>query len=102
MAFWIGSELYAAGGSQVAVRLTPGQAGVFKVTLNGDGSLNDMFVEKPSGLDFMDNEAVRAFTAAQPYSNPPEALKDDKGLISFRFGFMFEIQSRGGRIIRYR
>jgi selenoprotein W-related protein len=36
VAFWMGSELYAAGGSQVAVRITPGQAGVFKVTLNGE------------------------------------------------------------------
>ena len=32
----MGSELYAAGGSQVAVKLTPGKAGVFKVTLNGE------------------------------------------------------------------
>jgi TonB family protein len=75
---------------------------IIKVTLNGDGSVNEMFVEKPCGLDFMDNEAVRAFTAAQPYPNPPEALKDDRGLVSFRFGFMFEIQASGGRIIRYR
>ena len=36
MAFWMGSELYAAGGSHVAVTLTPGQSGVFKVTLNGE------------------------------------------------------------------
>ncbi len=36
MAFWMGSELYVAGGSQVAVKLTPGKAGVFKVTLNGE------------------------------------------------------------------
>ena len=32
----MGSELYAAGVSQVAVTLTPGQGGVFKVTLNGE------------------------------------------------------------------
>ena len=36
MAFWLGSELYVAGGSQVAVKLTPGKGGVFKVTLNGE------------------------------------------------------------------
>ena len=36
MAFWMGSELYAAGGSHVAITLTPGQSGVFKVTLNGE------------------------------------------------------------------
>lgn len=75
---------------------------ILKVTLNADGSLRQMRVEKPSGLEFMDDEAVRAFTAAQPYPNLPEALKDERGLVSFRFGFMFEIQSRGGRIIRFR
>jgi predicted Rdx family selenoprotein len=32
----MGSELYAAGKSQIAVTLTPGQAGVFRVTLNGE------------------------------------------------------------------
>ena len=36
MAFWMGSELYAAGKSHVAVTLTPGQGGVFKVILNGE------------------------------------------------------------------
>lgn len=36
MAFWMGSEIYSAGGSNVAVTLTPGKGGVFKVTLNGD------------------------------------------------------------------
>ncbi len=36
MAFWMGSELYAAGKSHIAVTLTPGQSGVFKVTLNGE------------------------------------------------------------------
>ncbi|HIN14262.1 MAG TPA: hypothetical protein EYM69_01310 [Dehalococcoidia bacterium] len=32
----MGSELYVAGGSQVAVTLTPGTGGVFRVTLNGE------------------------------------------------------------------
>ncbi len=32
----MGSELYVAGGSHVAVTLTPGKGGVFKVTLNGE------------------------------------------------------------------
>jgi predicted Rdx family selenoprotein len=36
VAFWIGSELFAAGASHVAITLTPGKGGVFKVTLNGE------------------------------------------------------------------
>lgn len=36
MAFWMGSEIYSVGTSNVAVTLTPGVAGVFKVTLNDE------------------------------------------------------------------
>lgn len=36
MAFWMGSEIYSVGGSKVAVMLTPGVAGVFKVPLNDE------------------------------------------------------------------
>lgn len=36
MAFWLGSEIYAAGGSHTAVTLKPGKGGVLKVTLNGE------------------------------------------------------------------
>ena len=32
----MGSEIFAAGGSQTAIALKPGQGGVFKVTLNGE------------------------------------------------------------------
>jgi predicted Rdx family selenoprotein len=32
----MGSELFAAGGSHIAITLTPGHSGVFKVTLNGE------------------------------------------------------------------
>ena len=32
----MGSELFAAGGSHIAITLTLGHSGVFKVTLNGE------------------------------------------------------------------
>jgi predicted Rdx family selenoprotein len=32
----MGSELFAVGGSHIKIILTPGQGGVFKVTLNGE------------------------------------------------------------------
>ena len=32
----MGSELFAAGGSHIAITLTSGHSGVFKVTLNGE------------------------------------------------------------------
>ncbi len=36
MAFWMGSEIYSVGCSKVGVTLTPGVAGVFKVTFNDE------------------------------------------------------------------
>ena len=64
------------------------------VTLNGDGSLRHLRVISPSGIDFLDEEAVGAFEAAQPFPNPPDAVKDRDGLIRFSFGFFFEISDR--------
>jgi|TARA_B110000263_G_scaffold149436_1_gene129669 predicted Rdx family selenoprotein len=32
----MGSELFAAGGSYIAITLTPGHIGVFKTALNGE------------------------------------------------------------------
>lgn len=65
---------------------------VLKVSLRPDGSLRDVMVEKPCGVDFLDDEAVTAFREAQPFPNPPPGLIDpDSKLITFRFGFYFEI-----------
>lgn len=64
------------------------------VTLNGDGSLRHLRVSSPSGVDFLDEEAVGAFEAAQPFPNPPDAVKDKDGLIRFSFGFYFEVSDK--------
>jgi TonB family protein len=74
---------------------------VLKVVLKPDGSMHAMAVEKPSGVDFLDEEALSAFNAAQPFPNPPAGLVDpDSRLITFRFGFYFEIdRSPGIRVI---
>jgi len=65
---------------------------VLKVSLKPDGSLSHVSIEKPCGVDFLDDEAVSAMRTAQPFPNPPEGLIDpDSHLITFRFGFMFEI-----------
>jgi TonB family protein len=65
---------------------------VLKVSLKSDGSVRDILIEKPSGVDFLDDEAVNAFKLAQPFANPPEGLVDPEShLITFRFGFFFEI-----------
>lgn len=72
------------------------------VRLNPDGSLNRISLDRASGLDFLDEEAIRALRAAQPFSNPPPQLVDPElGLIEFRFAFVFEVGGRA-RIFRYR
>jgi TonB family protein len=72
------------------------------IKLNPDGSVNRIKTEQPSGVDYLDEEAIRAVRAAQPFINPPRQLIDsDSGLIEFSFGFIFEIDGRR-RIFRYR
>lgn len=75
---------------------------VLRVELSPDGKLRDVFVEHPSGIDFLDDEAVRAFRDAQPFPNPPRQLVGESGMISFRFGFLFELStSPSFRMFRY-
>lgn len=75
---------------------------VLHVLLNPDGGLNRIVLERPSGLTFLDDEAIRAFKQAAPFPNPPRRLVSaDTGLIAFRFGFIFEIsRSPSFRILR--
>jgi TonB family protein len=75
-----------------------------KVSLDRKGKLAEIVVVRGSGVDVLDEEAVRAFRAAQPFPNPPEGMQDASGLLSFTFGFRFEIGARGGswRIFRHR
>ncbi len=78
---------------------------VLNVSLNKDGSVANIYISKGCGVDFLDEEAVRAFRAAQPFPNPPGALATgDRALITFSFGFHFQIGSARERwkIFRYR
>jgi TonB family protein len=77
---------------------------VLKVTLRPDGTIRDILVEKPCGVDFLDDEAVSAMRESQPFPNPPEGLiNKESQLITFKFGFFFEIESPSSpfRILRY-
>lgn len=76
---------------------------VLKVSLQPDGTIRDILVERPCGVDFLDDEAVSAFRDAQPFPNPPNGLVDkESNLITFRFGFFFEITETGGfKVFRY-
>jgi TonB family protein len=58
------------------------------VTLDPGGRLVDAVVVRTSGFAALDEEAIRAFRAAEPFPNPPPDLVDPRsGRISFPFGF---------------
>ncbi|MFN0061800.1 MAG: cell envelope integrity protein TolA [Myxococcaceae bacterium] len=61
------------------------------VTLDDKGSLRDIAVEKSSGLEFLDAEAIAAFHRAQPFPNPPPGLLDGDARVRFSFGFFLEL-----------
>jgi TonB family protein len=73
---------------------------VLSVTLNQQGSLTDVQVQKSSGVDFLDRTAVDAFRKSEPFVNPPRGLADQNGQIKFAFGFYLEFGSPGLRLFR--
>ncbi len=75
---------------------------VLTITLDSTGQLKEAFVSKPSGLDFLDVEAVKAFERAQPFPNPPPGLLATDQTVRFQFGFMLEMSGRPGiKLFRY-
>jgi TonB family protein len=64
---------------------------LLRVQLKPDGSLANVALENPSGVEFLDDEAIEAFKQAQPFPNPPKQLVETTGLIEFKFGFFFEL-----------
>ncbi|HEY0840058.1 MAG TPA: TonB family protein [Vulgatibacter sp.] len=73
---------------------------VVSVTLRSDGSLDDVFVQQSSGVDFLDREAVAAFERAQPFPHPPRGMMDEDGRIHFQFGFFIDTSGAGFRFFR--
>ena len=75
-----------------------------QVSMKPSGVLAKIYVVDGSGVDFLDDEAVRAFQAAGPFPNPPMALVDSAtNLITFQFSFHVEIgKDNGWKIFRHR
>jgi TonB family protein len=77
---------------------------ILSVSLKPDGAVAKIYVAKQSGVDFLDEEAMRAFREAQPFPNPPAGLVDARSnLITFSFGFHFGIGGDASRwkVFRY-
>ena len=62
-----------------------------RIQLKADGHLANVGVGLPSGLEFLDDEAITAFKEAQPFPNPPHQLLERDGLITFHFGFLYDL-----------
>jgi len=62
-----------------------------RVSLSTQGALAKIVVTAPSGVNELDDEAVRAFSQAAPFVNPPKELAGSDGLITFAFSFYFEV-----------
>ena len=88
---WRPSDLYLRRDPTGQVYGVKDRYTVLRVELDRNGKVLSLVTSRPSGLDFMDEEARRAFRDAQPFVNPPLGLADADGKIRFEFGFYFEI-----------
>jgi len=61
------------------------------VCLRADGSLDQITIERSSGLEFLDELAEETFQKAQPFGEPPCQLIGSTGLVQFQFGFHLEV-----------
>jgi TonB family protein len=73
-----------------------------RIQLKPDGRLSNVAIALPSGLEFLDDEAIEAFKEAGPFPNPPRQLIEANGLINFGFGFLFDLNGPPQmRLFRY-
>ncbi len=56
------------------------------ITLDEEGNFLDIKVTKSSGVDFLDEEAIRSVVRCIQFPNPPKGLIKD-GRVEFYFGF---------------
>ena len=64
---------------------------ILNVILTEKGSIKEIHVEKSSGIDFLDSEAVASFERSQPFPNPPPGLVESDRTVHFQFGFFLEM-----------
>ncbi len=60
------------------------------VAITAEGGLRTLEVAEPSGLQFLDEEAVAAFRGASPFPPPPQGVIDRDGILRFGCGFWFD------------
>jgi TonB family protein len=89
---WHPDEVYLRRDPTGNIYGTKDRITVLRISLKPNGQLAKVYVSQQSGVDFLDDEAIRAFRESQPFPNPPAGLVDaGSNLITFSFGFHFEI-----------
>lgn len=64
---------------------------VLTIDLDHEGALKDLKVAQSSGVDFLDEEGLRAIRAAAPFMHPPKGLLNEAQRIVFNFAFSVDI-----------
>jgi TonB family protein len=99
---WHPDQVYLRRDPTGRVYGTKDRLTILQVSLTPEGKLARVFIAKQSGVDFLDDEAVRAFRESQPFPNPPTGLLDSDNMITFSFGFHFQIGDRNSwKVFRY-
>ncbi len=102
---WHPDQVYMRRDPTGKVYGTKNRVTVLEVALKPGGKLAKVVILKESGVGFLDAEAIAAFERAQPFPNPPAGLiSDSSGLITFSFGFHFQVGSprSGWKLFRQR
>ena len=63
-----------------------------EITLDLSGAVIGAEIKSPSGVFYLDDEAIHAFKTAAQFPNPPKALFAEKDNFSFTFGFVVSLQ----------
>ena len=93
---WHPDKVYARRDPTGKVYGVKDRVTLLRVSLKPNGSVANIIVARRSDIRFLDDEAIRAFKEAGPFPNPPGALVEADGLITFSFGFHFHIGGRSG------
>ena len=71
---WHPDEVYRQRDPTGAVYGRQNRYTELRIQLKPDGRLGNVALAQPSGLEFLDDEAIEAFKEAEPFPNPPRQL----------------------------
>jgi TonB family protein len=93
---WNPNEAYQARDPEFRMFPVRDRTTAFEIMLDASGNLENVRIVEGSGLDFLDQEILRAVRNAAPFPNPPAGLLDDRGKI--RLGvFQYTLVNRAAR-----